>query len=356
VIRFAALVVVAACGKATLAPSDPPPPPKVAFDAHAKLDVTSEDVAFDNGLVPGTIVRPTAAGKYPGIIFMAGSGPTDRNWTSPLLPGANGSGKLLAEALAAHGAVVLRFDKAKVGGNKDAVTAQTTMDVYRDEGRAALALLRERHDVDPALLFVVGHSEGADHATRVALAEGNAIAGVLLLSGTSRSLAQIVLAQIDAQMAKAMPDQKDATHAALQKAFDDIIAGKSVDPAQVTPIPGLQAVVRSVAAPDAAGIARTLLAYSPLADLAQLQIPIFVFCGGKDIQVDPDIDEKALAAANPRATLFIAPDANHVLEHEDRAKADLGPMDVKYNTPDRVLDQAAVDAIVAWIALTISKR
>ena len=69
----------------------------------------------------------------------------------------------------------------------------------------------------------------------------------------------------------------------------------------------------------------------------------------------PSLDAKALAAANSHTTLFLAPDANHVLEHEERAKADIG-IDVKYNEPDRVLDQASADAIAQWIALTISKR
>jgi pimeloyl-ACP methyl ester carboxylesterase len=349
-------ILAAACGDATLAPSTAPAPPKVAFDAHAKLAVASEEVVFDNGNVPGTIVRPTAPGKYPGIIMMAGSGPTDRNWGSPIIPGPNPSGKLLAEALAAHGAVVLRFDKALTGANKDPVAPTTTIDIYRDEGRAALALLRERHDVDQALLFVLGHSEGVYHATRVALAEGHAIAGVLLLSGTSRTLAQIVLAQIDAQVATAMPDQKDAIHAAMAKAFEDIAAGKPVDPAQVTPIPGLQTILRGLTAPGVGALASSLLKYEPLGEIGKLEVPIFVFGGRKDIQVDPELDAKAIAAANSRSTLFVAPDANHVLEHEDRAKADIKPAQARYYEADRVLDQATVDAIAQWIALTISKR
>jgi hypothetical protein len=348
-------IFASACGDATLPPSQPQAPPKLAFDPRAKLDIASEDVAFDNGNVPGTIVRPTALGKYPGIILMAGSGPTDRNWNSPLIAGTNGSGKLLAESLASHGAVVLRFDKAKVGGNKEPVTAATTIDIYRDEGRAALALLRERHDVDAALLFVAGNSEGAYHTIRVAEAEGHAIAGILLLSGAGISLAQELVAQVDAQLEKAMPAMKDATHTALQQAFADIIAGKPVDPAVVSKIPGIQMLLRSLTAPDAAGLARTLLAFDPITELPKVEVPVFVYAGEKDVQVDPDVNAKALAAASSHSTLFLAPDANHILEHEARAKADIGT-DIKYNEPDRVLDPASADAIAQWIALTISKR
>jgi hypothetical protein len=35
--------------------------------------------------VYGTIKEPTDKKTHPAIIFVAGSGPTDRNWCSPLL-------------------------------------------------------------------------------------------------------------------------------------------------------------------------------------------------------------------------------------------------------------------------------
>ena len=49
--------------------------------------------------VYGTVVMPEGAGPFPGVVLVAGSGPTDRDWDSPLLPGTNGSGRLLAGAL-----------------------------------------------------------------------------------------------------------------------------------------------------------------------------------------------------------------------------------------------------------------
>ena len=348
-IRALVLTLALGCN----ASSTPPVAHGVPTDPAATMTTTSEDITFNDG-VPGTIVHPTAPGRYPGVIFMAGSGPTDRDWNSPVIPGKNGSGKLLAEALAAHGVVVLRFDKAGTGGNKHAITGDITFDIYRDEGRAALVELRRRPDVDPARLFVAGHSEGAYHAARVAAAEGHAIAGVLLLSGAGRTELSILLAQIDGQMRTAMPAQADATMSALKHAFDDFMAGKPVDPAAVTPIAGLQAVLRSATNPTTATLARGLLAFDPLPVLATIDVPVFVFNGEKDIQVDPAIDTKALVgarkAANKDVTEFLAPDANHVLEHETRARAELNGGNADYNTPERVLDAATVAAIAGWLA------
>jgi dienelactone hydrolase len=56
----------------------------------------------------GTLVRPDGDGPFPAIVFVAGSGPTDRDWCSPLLPGTNGSARLLAAVFAEAGIASLR--------------------------------------------------------------------------------------------------------------------------------------------------------------------------------------------------------------------------------------------------------
>ena len=37
----------------------------------------------------GTLIRPYGPGPFPAVVMVAGSGPTDRDWNSPLLPGSN---------------------------------------------------------------------------------------------------------------------------------------------------------------------------------------------------------------------------------------------------------------------------
>jgi hypothetical protein len=121
-----------------------------AILASQPAQIVSEDVSFVAGgrTIPGTLVRP-ASGTGPGLLLLAGSGPTDRDWNSPLLPGKNGSAKLLAEALAARGVTVLRFDKAFSGQNPGLPIADLTLDTYRDEASAALDFLHARAEIDP---------------------------------------------------------------------------------------------------------------------------------------------------------------------------------------------------------------
>jgi hypothetical protein len=65
--------------------------------------------------VYGTITSPKDNEIHSGVVLLPGSGPTDRNWCSPLLPGTNGTAKILAEELAKRGYVTLRYDKLGPG-------------------------------------------------------------------------------------------------------------------------------------------------------------------------------------------------------------------------------------------------
>ena len=47
---------------------------------------------LDSTTVYGTLVRPSGPGPFPAVVMGAGSGPTDRDWNSPLLPGRASAG------------------------------------------------------------------------------------------------------------------------------------------------------------------------------------------------------------------------------------------------------------------------
>jgi hypothetical protein len=67
--------------------------------------------------VHATLTVPCGTGPFPAVLMVAGSGPTDRNWNTPLIPGANGSAALLAHVLNDAGFVTLRYDKRATGPN-----------------------------------------------------------------------------------------------------------------------------------------------------------------------------------------------------------------------------------------------
>jgi len=324
--------------------------------------IASEDITIQMGArsFGGTLTRP-ADGKGPGLLLIAGSGPTDRDWNSPGLPGKNGSGKLIAAALARRGIVVLRYDKTTSGTNKP--PDDMTYDLFRDEARAALALLRTRPEVDRAHLFVAGHSEGGVQALRVA-AEEKDLAGVILLSTPGRRLADVMVGQLESQLTEAASrrlmrsEVVEREVASIKQGFADFVAGEEVDPAQVSSIPAIRQMLVPFMSPRAAPIGRPWLAFDPAAAAKAVDVPVLVVNGDKDMQVDPELDARALEKARRDAgkpvELVLLANANHVYKKETRSvdeiRAALSTVNSTYNRDGLELAPGLVDAIAAFVA------
>ena len=327
----------------------------------AQPQIVSEEVTFVAGgrTIPGTVVHPKS-GTGPGLLLLAGSGPTDRDWNSPLLPGKNGSARLLAEALAARGMTVLRFDKAFSGKNPGLPIADLTLDTYRDEASAALDLLRSRAEVDPARVFVVGHSEGGIHATRLAESRGDRIRGVILVSAPGRSMREILEVQLEQNVlgaAKLTPEQVEAEMAPIRTALRSFVAGQDVDPKSASSRPQIVAIMTALMSPQVARIGRALASFEPAQAAAGIVAPVFVIQGGKDIQVDPVENAERLVAARRSARkpvdYHLSPLADHVLKTESRSleelRADVQQVQTRYNAPDRTFDPDLLEALAQWI-------
>jgi pimeloyl-ACP methyl ester carboxylesterase len=322
--------------------------------------IVSEEVSFVVGsrTIPGTLTRP-AKGTGPGLLLLAGSGPTDRNWNSPLLQGTNGSARQLAEALAGRGIVSLRFDKAFSGQNRSLPITELTLDTYVAEARAALALLRSRPEVDPSRVFIAGHSEGGIHVTRLALAEGHAVRGVILLSAPARPMKDLLLSQIESGFrddAKLAPEEVEARMKPIRQGLADFLAGKDVDPQAVSDSPQIRMIFMSLTAKPVAALGRALISFDPEAEAAKIEVPVLVLQGGKDIQVDLGEAQRlvsALRGAKRDVSYHLSPDASHVLKHELKAIPDLlanrAAVQATYSADGIPIDEDVVAALTAWI-------
>jgi len=332
--------------------------PEVTVGADSSI--VSEEVSFavGNRTIPGTLTRP-AKGTGPALLLLAGSGPTDRDWNSPLLQGTNGSARQLAEALAARGIVSLRFDKAFSGQNRSLPISELTLDAYLAEARAALALLRSRPEVDPSRLFIAGHSEGGIHVTRLALAEGHAVRGVILLAAPGRPMTELLVSQIESgfrDQAKLGPEEVEARMKPIRQGLADFVAGKEVDPQAISDSPQIRMIFTSLTAKPVAAIGRALVSFDPEAEAAKIEVPVLVLQGGKDIQVDLSDAQRLVAAlrgAKRDVTYHVSPDASHVLKHEPKPIPDLladrAAVQATYSAAGIPIDADVVAAVTAWI-------
>ena len=82
--------------------------------AFAAADMT---LATPTGTLAGTLEVPATPGPAPVVLIIAGSGPTDRDGNTPLLPGKNDTLKQLALGLASRGVASVRYDKRGVGAS-----------------------------------------------------------------------------------------------------------------------------------------------------------------------------------------------------------------------------------------------
>jgi hypothetical protein len=145
---------------------------------------------------------------------------------------------------------------------------------------------------------------------------------------------------------------------AVMAAYDTAIAHfLAAEP--FTPDPSLpqaaQMLLQGLANPANLPFARELWKADPAVLLNQIQVPVLIVIGKKDIQVDWQADGEPLqrAAAGKKDVAFIFPEnANHVQKCEPKSRAELVPTEVVtgYNAPEAHLDEEAQASILKWLA------
>jgi hypothetical protein len=306
--------------------------------------------------VYGTVTAPIDKEAHPAVIFVAGSGPTDRNWCSPALPGTNGSAKLLAEALASKGFLTLRYDKLASGPhvkeNLSKFAGKVDMRTHMDELTAAVETIVSEKNVDKDNLFALTNSEGAIHAVNYQLqAKSNRFKGLVLTGAPGRAIGEIGRSQIFNQI-KSLPNAE-----ILMKPYDEAIAEFLANkPIVMDPsLPeGIKRLLRGLENPDNLPFSRELWNYSLPEYIARVNEPMLVVIGKKDIQIDWKIDGRALENATAQKTVaaFAYPEnANHIMKHEENPIEGLTAeyVALHYNAPDAELDEEAANAIFNWL-------
>jgi hypothetical protein len=125
---------------------------------------TTIDVSFPSGNanIAGTILMPKTPGPHVAVLLVHGSGYETR-W---------GTNYAIADRLARRGIAALVYDKRGTGDSSGSWQTATFQTLARD-AVAAIALLRERPEIDPTKIGVWGNGQGACLAPQIAV-EGDA--------------------------------------------------------------------------------------------------------------------------------------------------------------------------------------
>jgi hypothetical protein len=273
------------------------------------------------------------AGKgAPVVLIIPGSGPTDRDGDNPM--GVTAAPyRLLADALAAKGVSSVRIDKRGMFGSKGAVPDpnKVTIADYATDTHGWVAAIRKR--TAAPCVWVLGHSEGALVALAAAQ-QPEGICGIILVSGAGRKLSDIIREQL-----RANPGNAPVLDQAMA-ALDKLEAGQHVD------VTGMNPALVRLFAPQVQDFLIDEFRHDPAKLAASIRVPMLIVQGERDIQVST-ADAKALAAAQPKATLVLIPAMNHVLK--DVASDDRAANVATYSDSSLPVDSTLVDAIVNFV-------
>jgi dienelactone hydrolase len=309
------------------------PPHYARPDSYTEVNV---EVGEGEWVLPGTLTLPKGDGPFPGVVFVQGSGPNDRDETI----GPNKPFRDLAWGLASQGVAVLRYEKrTKEHGTKFIKEFKDTMTLKEettDDVLAAVAVLRKRKEIDGKRVFVLGHSLGAFVAPRVGELDPS-LAGLILLAGNTRPLEDLVTEQF-AYIYSLNGDLTDDDRGKLEKIKKQVAKVKDPSFGKDTPSSELP-----LGLPASYWLA--LKAYDPAATATKLTVPMLVLQGERDYQVtmaDFGGWKKALAARKD-VTLKSYPKLNHLfMEGEGKSKPE------EYNQAGHVAKEV-VDDIAPWV-------
>ncbi len=316
-----------------LAPPDEDTPPPYA-DA-ARFDESEIEIGTGDWVLPGTLSMPKGDGPFPAVVLVHGSGPQDRDETI----GPNKPFRDLAWGLATRGVAVLRYEKRTkhyqarlTGALKDFTVNEETV----DDASAAVNALRFTPKIDNGHIYVIGHSLGGTLAPRIAK-KNSAIAGIIVLAGSTRPLGDILLEQLEYVFGLDGTISKDEEEALAQTRIKvSVVYGPGLS--NDAPASGLLFDVPASYWLD-------FRAYDPVETAVSLDKPMLFLQGGRDYQVtEKDFAGWRNALKNEdRATFKFMPNLNHAFM----------PGTGK-STPNEYaiaghVDVAVVDFIAEWV-------
>ena len=175
---------------------------------------------------------------------------------------------------------------------------------------------------------VLGHSEGS--LIGMVAAQRTGAQAYVSIAGAGRPLQQIILEQVKAQLP---PDLLKPT----QDILEQLAAGKRVESVP----PALNIIFR----PSAQPYLISWLRYDPVKEIAKLHIPMLIVQGTTDTRVSLQ-DAKALAGANPAATLLLIDGMNHVLKTVPNEQ---DKQDSSYSDPTLPVTASLISGISSFV-------
>ncbi len=231
--------------------------------------------------------------RRPTVVLISGAGAHDRNgYTLRTARGHNDAFRTISARLVALGLTVVRYDKIGTGHSTGDYRATATTATLAEDVATLVAAIRERPEVDPDRVLLLGHSEGGAIAGIVA-ADDARIAGVVLLAAPAWTGRRIMSYQF-----RLAAERQSRT---VSYTSADLIEAYLVRDARAR-------LTTEAWYPH-------FLAYDPLPPMRRIRAPVLILQGERDEAVlyeqSFELAEAIRGGGNPDVTLHLLPEYGH---------------------------------------------
>lgn len=337
--------------KALILPQTPKPP-----FPYKSIEVTFANPKANIELA-GTLTVPDKGTRFPAVVLISGSGPQDRDETilghKPFW--------VIADYLSRRGIAVLRVDDRGTAKSQGNFAMATTADFATDVA-SAVQFLRQRIDINPKKIGLIGHSEGGIIAPMVASQDKN-IDFIVLLAGPGYDGADLLVMQNEAlgkaaglsaeQLETAEKINKTIYRMAMRAPNYSVMKEKMTD--SLWPLMSanmsrtkFDKFVDETAKEMMSPWMSYFLKNNPQNYLRKVSCPVLALDGTKDLQVPAEKNITAIKKAlseggNKNVTTRIFPGLNHLFQD---AKTGLPS---EYGTIKETFSPVALAYMADWI-------
>jgi pimeloyl-ACP methyl ester carboxylesterase len=338
-----------------------PQDPKKPYP-YAEEEVSYRNV-IDNVKLTGTLTIPRDGNaQHPVVLLISGSGTQNRD---SLIAGHRPF-LVLADHLTKNGIAVLRVDDRGAGGS-DLGALTVTSENFMHDVLAGVEFLKNRKDIDPKKIGLIGHSEGGMIAP-MAAAQSRDIAFIVLLAGLGQTGADVIQTQTRLiQTASGIDPDTVASSAALTRTVNAIVKAQTdgkvleqeVNAAIAKAIEPMTEEQRKKFAPVASSVKgamamyklpwyRYFVMYDPAPVLKKVQVPVLALNGENDLQAAWKENLDGIAAGlkagnNKDVTVKAFPKLNHLFQTSQTG------LPSEYGSIDETMSPQVLETITEWI-------
>ena len=257
---------------------------------------SSDTITLDVGdlILEGTLLLPEGENPMPVVLFISGSGPTDRDGNQKTIK--NNSLKMLAEGLHENGIASLRYDKRNCYPEyvKSIKEEDISFEHFVSDAVSWVNFLNEDERFNEVM--IIGHSQGS--LVGILAAQRSKVSKLVSLCGPGKAIGESLMRQLKDQGLKEIDK--------VQSVITSLENGNTTEDYP----PYLASLFRLSVQP----FLISWMKYHPGEEVKKLDIPIAVIHGSSDSQISED-ESQAMADALPDTDMINIEGMNHVLKN-----------------------------------------